>query len=354
MEEIKKLDKSNVRVSVGGFVEQLQQTWEEIEKLNTPQGYENIKNILVVAMGGSTYGARVIKEFYFDSLNVPFEVTSDYRVPNYINKDSLVIASSYSGNTEETVTSLELAHKRGAKILGLTCQKGSNLDNFCRLNNIPCFLLDPRFNPTGQPRTGSGYMILGTIGWLAKLGLVTLSKTQIQNMMSLLKKNLESLKVETTAENNPAKKLALECFNKNIVLVGAEFLSGILYPIRNPIHETGKNFATFFPIPDLNHHLLEGLANPASNKESFLYVFFESEFYSDPIKKRIELTKDIIKKNNLAVREIQLQAKDKFEQVFEGIQLGHFTSFYLALLNGADPSTIPWVTYFQETFRRKG
>lgn len=353
LEEIKKLDKSNIRDSVGGFADQVEQTLEEFEKLKPPENYQNIKNILLIGMGGSTYGGRIIKTLYAGALKVPFDVASDYRIPNYINEESLVIAVSYSGNTEETVTSLEKAHLKGAKILGLTCHDQSNLGSFCKLNKIPYWVLEPKFNPSGQPRTASGYMTLGPICLLEKLGFIALSEEQIKNTISLLKDNLESLKIETRVLNNSAKKLALKYFIKNIILVGAEFLEGTLYPLRNPIHETGKNFATYFPIPDLNHHLLESLPNPSSNKENFLYVFLESEFYSGPIKRRIELTKEVIEKNEINVEIIKLEAKSEFAQIFEAIQLNGFIAFYLALLNGVDPAVIPWVTYFQETFRRK-
>lgn len=351
--EMKKIDKSNIRDSVGGFSDQIRQTWEESKKIKLPRGYDEVKNILVIGMGGSTYGGRIIKTLYSENLSVPFDVSSDYNIPNYVNRESLVITASYSGNTEETITSLEKAYQRGAKILGLTCQADSNLGRFCHQNNIPAMVLDPRFNPSGQPRTASGYIIFGTIGWLAKAGIITLSKNQVEDVLSLLRKNFELLKMETNMITNPAKKLALKYFNKNVILIGAEFLEGALYPLRNPIHETGKNFATYFPIPDLNHHLLESLPNPSSNKENFLYVFLESEFYSEPIKRRIELTKEVIEKNEINVKIIKLEAKSEFAQIFEAVQLNGFIAFYLALLNGVDPAVIPWVTYFQETFRRK-
>lgn len=353
LEEIKKLDKSNMLGSIEALPQQCEQTWEEVKKIKPPQGYKGMSNILVAGMGGSSFGGRIIKSLYFDSLKIPLDILSDYHPPAYLTGNSLVVAVSYSGNTEETITALGEAYQKGAKILGLTCHKDSRLDNFCRLNGIPCLFLDPQFNPSGQPRTGSGYMITGTLGWLNKLGFIPLLELQIKETIFFLKENLPLLKAETVTHKNPAKKLALGFFKKNIILVAAEFLAGVLYPLRNPIHETGKNFATDFSLPDLNHHLLESLPYPSLNKENLIYVFLESNFYSGPLKKRIELTKAVIVKNNLKVESIKLAAKNKFGQVFEAIQLGSFTAFYLALLNGVDPGNVPWVTYFQKTFRRK-
>lgn len=352
LEAIKNLDKSNVRDSVAGFVDQIKQTWKEIQKINPPHDYNDVKNILLAGMGGSIFGGKIIKSLYSDLLHIPFDVTSDYRIPAYVNRSTLVVAASYSGNTEETVTSLEKAHQKDAKIFGLTCRRDSNLANYCSLNKIPYLVLEPKFNPSGQPRTGSGYMILGAIGLLYKLGFIPLLQQQVEDAVSMLKKNLELFKIESKIAKNPAKKLALKYFNKNVILVGAEFLEGALYPLRNPLHETGKNFAAYFSIPNLNHHLLESLPNPPLNRESFIYVFLESDFYSDPIKRRMDLTEKVVAKNNLTVEKIKLNAKDQFGQVLEAMQLGGFAAFYLAILNGVNPATVPWVTYFQDTFRR--
>lgn len=353
IEAIKKLDKSNIRGSVSGFSGQVRQTWEETREIISPEHYKRVKNILLAGMGGSIYGGRIIKSLYSDSLQIPFDVTNDYRIPAYINQDSLVISSSYSGNTEEAVSSLEKAYQAGANIWGLTCHGQSNLGNFCILHKLPHLILEPKFNPSDQPRLAPGYMILGPMCLLEKMGFLVLEEEHVKNTITLLQDNLELLAIETKVSENPAKKLALKYFCKNIILIGAEFLEGILYPLRNPIHETGKNFATYFTLPNLDHHLLESLPNPVKNKENFLYVFLESEFYSEPIKKRIKLTKEVIEKNGISIETIKFKAKSKFAQIFEAVQLNGFTAYYLGLLNGVDPSVIPWVTYFQETFRRK-
>lgn len=332
--------------SIFNFPLQTQVAWKEVNVLNFPKEYTGCKNILFCGMGGSAYGARIIKSLYQYDLIVPVDLVSDYRIPKYVNSDTLVIAASYSGNTGETLSALTEAKNRNAKLIGIS--SGGKLEKFFQENNCPGYFFDDPLNPSNQPRLGQGYMQAGQLGILDKLGFIDINDQKFAEMIGLLNENNLILDKNNQLAVNMAKKLAASLQNKIVNIIGGEFLEGAIHAIRNPFHETGKHFANYYIVPELNHHLMEGLSYPTDLKNNSLFFFIDSDLYSPVIKKRMELTREVVAKNGLETINIKLQFPEKLGQVFETIQLGSFITFYLAMLHGVDPAKIPWVDFFKE------
>src|SRR5258708_4324529 len=167
--QIAKLDKGNILSSIEHLPEQIEDAWVSIKNLEIPEDYTRVKNIVVAGMGGSALGGRIVYYLEFKNLRTPIEVTTNYHLPNYVNEDSLVILSSYSGNTEETISSATDALKRRAKIVGIAT--GGKLVEL--LKGKPVYLIDPRNNPSGQPRMGLGYSISSILALLSKLNFIS-------------------------------------------------------------------------------------------------------------------------------------------------------------------------------------
>lgn len=334
---IAQIDKNNVYSSVQQLPDQCKQTWEEVKKIEFPQDYKNIQNIVLCGMGGSAYAAYFIKSLFGDSLPVPFELVNGDTLPKYINENTLVMLSSYSGSTAETLSCAQQALLKKAKIMAVCA--GSKLAEFLKTNNIPAYIFNPLHNPANQPRLGQGYMILGHIGMLTKIGLINLTDEDALNAISFLKEK-DSLIEET------AKKISQEFIEKIPVIVGAEHLSGDAHTMRNQFNETAKSFCAYSLIPELNHHLMEGLLFP---KERILkFLFLNSSLYSNIIKKRFELTKDVVSKNNIEITNVEMLGDTPFTQALYGLSLGGYLTFYLGIIYQQDPSAIPWVDYFKE------
>lgn len=346
LQKIAKLDKSNLGNSASELHLQIQQTWSELSMLKLDKKYKNIKNVVINGMGGSAIGGHIIKSLYKSEMKIPIEVISSYSLPENINKNSLVILSSYSGNTEEPLFSAELAIKRKAKILGIT--SGGKLKKLCEKNNIPYFLINPKHNSCGQPRMGLGYSIVGQLGLLSKCGIIKISKKEINAIIKHLENLNKTWGVENLTQNNEAKKIATELYQKIIILVGSEFLSGNVHAFSNQLNEGSKTFATYFILPEINHHLMEGLAHPKNNSKILKFLFFNSKLYHTRNQKRYEITKDVVVKNNITFVEYLPTGKTKLEQSFEILLLGSYVNFYLAMLNNIDPSLIPWVDYLKK------
>lgn len=336
-EELKKLDPKNVYGSTEMFPDQCRQIWQDAKTVIYPKEYRQVKNIVVCGMGGSSYGGRIIQNLFKDILPVPIFTNDDYHLPAYVDSSSLVILSSYSGSTEEVLSAGEDALQRNAKITGIST--GSQLDVFLKKNKFPGLIFDPKYNPSGQPRLGTGYSVLGAIAILNQIGLVQVSDEVVEQAVSELVREKEQIKAQ-------AREFAKKILGNIPVFFAAEFLKGNAYILRNQANETAKSFSVFCELPDINHYLMEGLKNPIDKK--LIVVFLASNLYSDILKKRLSLTKDVVEKNNIPVLEYQVGGKEKISQVLHTLCFGGYIFLYLAFLYGQDPSVIPWVDYFKK------
>jgi len=336
-ERIIKYDKGNSFGSLKELPDQFTQTWEDIQSLDYGDKYRDIDNIVIAGMGGSAYCFYVVQSLFGNQLKVPLILSNDYGLPNFVNERSLVIASSYSGSTEETVSGAQEALKRKAKLTFIS--SGGQLKNIASTNNLTGYFFDPKHNPAGQPRMGQGYMLLGTIGILYKMGLIQVNDKDIKDSIQGLRESMADLSKQATA--------LVDMFRQQYLLyIGAEHLSGNIHIMRNQTNETAKQFAMYALIPELNHHLMEGLLYPEKNKPYF--VFFNSQHYSERIKKRFLLTDEVVKKNNASTVSISVGGESKIAEFMRMLAFGGYLTFYQAMDYGLDPAKIPWVDYFKE------
>ena len=353
LEQIQHLDRGHALDSMQMLGKQCKQAWEESHAVIFPPGYKDVTSIVLAGMGGSNYGARIVKSLYDKNISthVPFELTNDYALPGYVGENTLVILSSYSGSTEETLACAKEAVKRNAKIMGIT--SGGALGAFLTEGQYSGYVFGPKYNPSGQPRIGVGYMVMGLVGMLSSLGVVPTTQQEVEEMILLLDQKESRLSPKAKAPSNPAKQMAKELLTTIPVFIVADVLEGAVHAIRNPFHETAKHFALYFSIPELNHHLLEGLTHPAI-QNLLTFVFVESTLYNTRNQQRLALTRQVVKKQGFAAQTITLEGKTGIAQTMELIQFGNFVTLYLAFLHETDPSKIPWVDYFKDQLKKEG
>lgn len=342
-EKIKAIDKSGLLSSVESLPDQIQDAWEQTQNLVFPDTFPSISNIIVSGMGGSSLGALVIKRLFKDELAVPIEIYPHYHLPGYTNKDSLVILSSYSGTTEETLAAADNALKVGAKIAVIT--GGGKLAELAKDNNWPIYLINAKYNPCKQPRMAIGYAVFGMLSMFAKMGLINISQDQVLNVVDNLREMVKNLGPE--GDNDIAKIMAYSTYDKHIILVGAEHLIGAAHVFNNQINENAKSLTSEWHLPEFNHHFMEALSYPKLAKETTVFFFFNSALYHPRIQKRVLLTKSLVEQKGYETQMILATTETKLEQVFEVIQIGEFVAAYLPILYGIDPSGIPNVDWFK-------
>jgi glucose/mannose-6-phosphate isomerase len=335
-ETFKKLDPRNTVGTTEIMAQQFKAAWEQVTSLKLAK-IEGIQNIVFCGMGASIYGALCLRALMGRTLPLPMEVVSDYYLPDYAGEHTLVVLTSYSGTTEEVLSCANDAKAKEAKMIVLT--KGGPLEEFAKDNNLPAYIFDGKLNLAGSPRLGAGYTILGLIGLLSKLEIISLEEQEMTNAITRIAEKIGDIKQQAQAD--------CPLFLKNIpIIFAAEHLAGNAQIIRNQFNETSKAFSSYFLIPDLNHHLMEGLQFP---KKAPLYFFiFNSPNYSDKIIKRISLTVEIIRNHNYPVLEFMTSGQTVYDDFLEALQYGSFLTLYLGLLHNQNPAINPYVDWFKE------
>lgn len=361
--KILQLDSKNMLGSIQALGKQIEEVLGQAKKVNLPSAYKNINKVVVLGMGGSALGAHLIKSVYFQELKVSVEIINGYKIPALVSEKTLVVASSYSGSTEEVLNAVAEAKKKKAKVVvicsgtaSLSATPGqarlSALATWAKKNKIPALVFSTNNNPCGSPRMGLGYSIFGQLALFAKAGLLNFSPAEIKNVLQTISKYNSLFGVENKEENNPAKQMAISIQNKSVWYVGSEHLSGNAHIGANQMNENAKRFGGYFIIPELNHHLMEGMPYPESNKNDLKFILLESELYDKRVQKRYEITKQVLENNKVQFVAYKCQEQKKLLQACEVLVLGSYVSFYSAMLQGIDPTAIPSVDFFKAQLKR--
>ena len=317
--------------------EQVLRAWREARRVVLPTSYRSVKDVVVMAMGGSALGVDLIKSALADRITVPISIVNDYRIPASAGKSTLVILSSFSGTTEEVLTAYTEARLRKLKMFVLT--NGGELAKRAKRDGVPMYQFDPA-DLASQPRYGTGFMAMGPLAVLAKIGAVKVSQKEIEEVAMHLKRGIKRWTTE-------AKKVSAQLKGRALVMVASEHLEGAAHVFSNQANESAKQFSTRFPIPEMNHHLMEGLTFPKSVVKQMTFVFVESSLYHPRVAKRYPLTKTVVQKNGAKILSIKLTGKTPLAQAFELVQRGALITAMLADRAHVDPKSVPWVDWFK-------
>jgi len=350
-EKFKSIDTGKVLDSIRLLADQIEQTWREVNSLNTPPKCTLVKNVVVCGMGGSALGARIVDSLKDRLARTPIEIFTNYHVPNYVDSKTFVILSSYSGNTEETISAANKAISKNAQVFIITT--GGKLSKIAASHNLPNYTFTPTHNPSNQPRLALGYSVTSILAILSKCQFISLTNEEIENTIKSTRKLISDFGPDSPQDSNIAKIIAKNLKNKIPILVASEHLLGSSHAFKNQLNEGSKTFSTLFDLPELNHHLLEGLKNPAPAKTYMKFVFIESDLYDNRVKLQYPITKKVVEKNQVSQITYKASSKTKLDQAFEILTLGSFSHYYLAMLYELDPTPIPWVDFFKLELARR-
>jgi glucose/mannose-6-phosphate isomerase len=296
-------------------------------------------------MGGSNLASEMLRAIF--PFQLPFTLVRNYNLPAFVDKDTLVIIDSYSGNTEEMIFCLKTAVKIKSKIVVIS--SGGELSALAKRNRLPLFNLNPEFNPSRQPRYDIGSQLGASLTVLKNF---TTIEADIDSAAVFLAKLGQTLMPVIPARNNPAKTLARQLSGKQILIFGAEHLAPNAHILANQFNESAKQLAHPYAIPELNHHFLEALALPKPVAKNTTVLFLSSATYSLRISKRIIVTKKVLDKLGIKHLTLESTANDKWLSALETLARGSWLSFYLAMLNDVNPAQIPWVDFFKKELER--
>ena len=293
-----------------------------------------IDNVVITGMGGSTLAALILKVLQRYQTTIPIEVVRGYGLPAYVGANSLVIASSYSGNTEETLSALVEATSKGAQVGILT--SGGKLAEIANENDISHVLL-----PSGyQPRMTVIYSLIALMTLLRHFGVSGMESVEdIKYTADFLKDSSAGWTKEVTIDKNYAKQLALLAVGKTPVFYGGEWTAPLAYKWKISWNENAKNVAFWNEYPEFNHNEFMGWVSHPVEKP---FVIFDliSSFEHSQVLKRFEISDRLLSGKRPKASVINLAGRTPLEQLLWGCILADFVSIYVAILNGIDPTPV--------------
>ena len=328
-----KFDLQNQFQVLADSYKQIEYAWNnEFDSMQLQDSKYNL--VLLAGMGGSAISGDLIPDYLDDELRIPFIVNRNYSLPEFVDENSLVIISSYSGNTEETLSVFEEALKRKCKIAAIT--SGGQVKKICDEKKLCCINIPPGY----QPRYALGLSFFSLLKLLQQAGIIENQDSIVKQIISLWKKRAE----EYSIEENRALSFASELTGfLPIIYSAAQFTSAAGYRFKCQLNENSKLHAFSNVIPEMNHNEIIGWETFEEKKLFTKVITISDPDYHPQIKKRFKITSQLAKQSGVEIINIESKEKNRKVRLFDLIYLCDWISYYLALLRNHDPSEIAYI-----------
>ena len=328
---IARYDKHDALGIITGLPDQLAHTFEVPAEL---AAYAGVTNVVLTGMGGSAQGGEFIKTWLGDRLPVPFVIVRDYVLPSFVGPDTLVIAASYSGNTEETLGALHDARNRQARVVVMA--SGGKLLTTAKNDGLPHFAI-----PGGlQPRFAVLYAVRAMALVLEAAGLIANATDELAASGEWLKGQLGAWGPSVPAADNPAKRIAEALVGHPVVVYSGPSLAFAAMKWKIAFNENSKNIAFYNYLPEMNHNEFIGWEFP--ERSGIKVIELRSDLDNGQIAKRFDVMNRLLSAS-FAPIEVQADGNDRLQQLVWAIGMGEYVACYLAFLNGIDPSPVDLV-----------
>jgi glucose/mannose-6-phosphate isomerase len=334
LDDLKYIHEKDTQDALGVIEKQWQQLTYQFEVDVSEIDQTKIKNMVWAGMGGSAIPAQV--SMSWPGHGVPFEISRGYEIPKYVSGETLFIASSYSGNTEETLAALDAAEKTDAQIIVVAA--GGILADRARAKNHPIYII-----PSGiQPRMTTFYFMRALTHLLDWLGLGKGLSDELASTSDHIKNAVQTWRPDVKTDNNPAKQLALELSGKSVVAYAGPKMQPVANKLKIALNENAKNIAWWNQFPEFNHNEFIGWSSHPIDKP-YAVVDIRSQLEHPRIQKRFEITERLLSGKRPAPHVIVPEGKNLIEQIVWGMVFCDFVTIYLALLNGLNPTPVDLV-----------
>ena len=349
LESMMTLDTQNMYQRIHDFPEQLADAQKIGGKWDfDPNEFAGVANITLAGMDGSAIGGDLVRSIVANELQAPFTICRNYRLPEYVDDESLVIVSSYSGNTEETLNALDDAQKRKAMIVCLTT--GGKLAEVASAEGYPILKI-----PGGlQPRAALGYSFVPLLSLFSKLQFIKSADKAVAETITALKDARKKLTRETSIMDNSAKKLA-EMFAGRIPLIysGPELTDTVAVRWRGQFSENSKSLAFSNQFPEMNHNELVGWSEVAEQfADKLAVVLLRDEDDNPRVKFRLDSFRAVAKKLGVPVSDVLSSGTSRVTRAMSLVQIGDFASYYFAIANGVDPTPVDAIENLKKELAR--
>ncbi len=329
------LDNSSLINILQSFPSQFPEGRNLALSVDLPEEYKGVKNVLFTAMGGSAIGGDLVKDYVENEFPVPVSVSKCYSVPKFASESTLAFVFSYSGNTEETLSSYEELKGRGAKIVVVA--SGGKLEELSSKDGFPFIKIPSGF----PPRTSTGYTVSIALTIMERLSLIPPQEKELEEAYKAMLKRVKNLSPEVPYPKNEAKKIAVEIAGYTPLIYGYEpGFSSVAYRWKIFINENAKTFAFSNFYPELDHNEIVGWESPLDLTRRLAVIHLLDPDSPERISKRYKITGELIKEKAGKFIEAEAYRGSLLTRMFSLLVLGDHVGYYLALLRGVDPTPI--------------
>jgi len=337
-QSFQKIDRENMLGHIRNLPDQLNTAWQLGINSDLP-ALKPISKIIVAGMGGSAIGADLLANYVRNAAAVPVFVSRDYNLPQWARQpDVLLVASSHSGSTEETLTAYQAA--REYDVPRMVISTGGPLAELARGEGCPVW----QFVHNGQPRSAVGFSFGLLLALLCRLDLVEPQDQAIRNALEAMKTQQARLEIDQPVLKNPAKQMALRLSGKFPVIFGADLLSAVARRWKGQINELAKHWAQAEELPEADHNLLAGTLYPRQLQTGLEAIFLGAPSLYERNRIRVKLTCELLQEKEIESMIFEAQGADALSQLWTTLHFGDYLAYYMAMIKNVDPTPIHIMT----------
>jgi glucose/mannose-6-phosphate isomerase len=330
-----RIDPQGMLARIRDLPHQCRAAWQEAQTLELPDDYRDIDKVAILGMGGSAIAGDFVRSLVALESPIPIFSHRDYELPLLVDDRTLLIASSYSGNTEEVLSSFERGLGTGAKKVVITT--GGRLLTTARANGVPAFV----FHYESEPRAALGYGIMPLLAIAQKVGIVADKDEDVDEAIAAMVGLATRIDETVPLDRNPAKQLAQRLHQRLPVIYSAGILAQVARRWKGQLNETSKMWCFYEELPEANHNALVGYGLPKEIAAKALVVFLRAPSLHPRILLRYELTQTALEEAGVESATVDAEGKSPLAQIMSAVLFGDWVSLYLAILNGVAPAPTP-------------
>jgi len=341
LDAFRRFDPQDMLGQIDALPDQLERAWEIGQAAQLPE-WSGVRQVVVCGMGGSAIGADLLSAFAAPLASVPIHVWRNYDLPAWAGGEAtLVIASSHSGNTEETLSAFELARQRGVRLLAVST--GGELGRRAAAEAIPHW----RFEHPGQPRAAVGFSFGLLLAALSRLRLLPVEAGAVTEAAAAMRAQAEHLHAPVPAVHNPAKRMAGQFVGRWPTILGADLLGPVARRWRTQVAELSKALAQFEELPEADHNMVAGVVNPEALFGQTMVVFLQASHNHPRNRLRIAATRETLMVEGFNTDVVEAAGGSRLAQQWTCLHFGDYTGYYLAMAYGVDPTPVEAIEGFK-------
>jgi glucose/mannose-6-phosphate isomerase len=327
-------DPSGMLGLIPAIADQLRDAWALSRAMELPESHLRPSSVAVLGMGGSAIGGNLVAGIWSDRLEAPLTVVRGYELPAWVGPTTLVVASSNSGNTEETLSALGAALKRGSKVAAVTT--GGALAVAAKRASLPLLA----FPSIGMPRAAVGYSVGLLAGLLERAGVLPLDDAEMESGIGAAAEAAALYRPDVPTDRNRAKQLAWLLLDRLPIIEASGFLAPVARRWKTQLNENSKSAAAWEELPEATHNTVVGYPEPQTVRDHLFVVFLASALDHPRNQLRARLSVAALDDEGIVHDRELLPEGGRLAQAMRAIVLGDYVSVYLAILYGIDPTPV--------------